>query len=46
MKKLFLLLFISTFSFAQNENRKFESCKKGDNSLEIKTSDGLYILKL
>ena len=46
MKKLFLLLFISTFSFAQNENRKFESFKKGNNSLEIKTSDGLYILKL
>ena len=46
MKKLFLLLFISTFSFAQNENRKFESFKKGNNSLEIKMSDGLYILKL
>ena len=45
MKKLFFLLFITTLSFAQNANRKFESFKKVSNGLEINTSDGLYIIK-
>ena len=45
MKKLLLLLFITSLSSAQNANRKFESFKKGNNALEIKTSDGLYIIK-
>ncbi|WP_395048975.1 TIM-barrel domain-containing protein [Flavobacterium sp.] len=45
MKKLFFLLFITSLSFAQNANRKFESFKKVNNSLEIKTSDGQYIIK-
>jgi alpha-glucosidase (family GH31 glycosyl hydrolase) len=45
MKKLFFLLFITSLSFAQNTNRKFESFKKGNNTLEIKTSDGQYIIK-
>jgi oligosaccharide 4-alpha-D-glucosyltransferase len=45
MKKLFFLLFITSLSFAQNTNRKFESFKKVNNALEIKTSDGLYIIK-
>jgi oligosaccharide 4-alpha-D-glucosyltransferase len=45
MKKLLLLLFITSLSFAQNANRKFESFKKVNNALEIKTSDGLYIIK-
>ena len=45
MKKLLFLLFITSLSFAQNTNRKFESFKKVNNALEIKTSDGLYIIK-
>lgn len=44
MKKIILLL-IPIFSFAQNANRKFESFKETNNSLEINVSDGLYILK-
>ena len=42
MKKLLLLLFISTISFAQNANRKFVSHQWKSNLLEIKTSDGFY----
>jgi len=45
MKKIFFLLFITSLSFAQNANRKFESFKKTNNALEIKTSDGQYIIK-
>jgi len=45
MKKLLFLLFITSFSFSQNASRKFESFKKGNNALEIKTSEGLYIIK-
>ncbi|MBX9807345.1 MAG: DUF4968 domain-containing protein [Flavobacteriaceae bacterium] len=45
MKKLFFLLFITSISFAQNANRKFESFKEGNNTLEINTSDGKYIIK-
>jgi oligosaccharide 4-alpha-D-glucosyltransferase len=40
MKKIFLFLLISSFSFAQNANRKFKSYKVVQNTLEIKTSDG------
>ena len=45
MKKIFLFLLISSFSFAQNANRKFESYKVVQNTLEIKTSDGQYFIK-
>ncbi|MBA4320975.1 MAG: glycosyl hydrolase, partial [Flavobacterium sp.] len=45
MKKLLFLLFITSLSFAQNANRKFESFKKLNNALEINTSDGQYIIK-
>ncbi|MCI4443590.1 MAG: hypothetical protein JHC39_08815, partial [Lentimicrobium sp.] len=45
MKKTFLLLFITSISFAQNANRKFESFKEVNNTLEINTSDGQYIIK-
>lgn len=45
MKQLFIFLLLSTFAFAQNTNRKYESYKKTNNTLEIKTSDGLYVLK-
>jgi oligosaccharide 4-alpha-D-glucosyltransferase len=45
MKKIFFLLFITSLSFAQNANRKFESYKKVNNTLEIVTSDGKYSIK-
>ncbi len=45
MKNLFFFLFITSISFAQNANRKFESFKKVNGTLEIKTSDGRYIIK-
>ena len=45
MKKLLLLLLITSISFAQNANRKYESYKKSNAFLEIKTSDGEYIIK-
>jgi oligosaccharide 4-alpha-D-glucosyltransferase len=45
MKKIFFLLFITSLSFAQNANRKFESYKESNNTLQINTSDGKYIIK-
>ena len=45
MKKLLFLLLLSSISFAQNANRKFEGFKKSANSLEIKTSEGTYFIK-
>ncbi|WP_445453781.1 TIM-barrel domain-containing protein [Flavobacterium sp. 25HG05S-40] len=45
MKKLLLLLLISTLSFAQNANRKYLSHTWKNNILEIKTSDGAYLIK-
>ena len=45
MKKIVFFLLISSFSFAQNANRKFESYKAVQNTLEIKTSDGIYYIK-
>lgn len=45
MKKIVLFLLLSSFSFAQNANRKFESYKVVQNTLEIKTSDGQYFIK-
>lgn len=45
MKKIILFLLISSFSFAQNANRKFENYKVVQNTLEIKTSDGQYFIK-
>jgi alpha-glucosidase (family GH31 glycosyl hydrolase) len=46
MKKLFLLLFLSTIGFAQNVNRKYISHQLNENVLEVKTSDGMYFLQL
>ncbi len=45
MRKLLLLLLISTISFAQNANRKYISHSFKNNILEIKTSDGQYRIK-
>jgi oligosaccharide 4-alpha-D-glucosyltransferase len=44
MKKIFLFLLISSVSFAQNASRKLENYTKTNNSLEINTSDGKYII--
>lgn len=46
MKKLFLLLFLSTIGFAQNVNRKYISHQLNENVLDIKTSDGMYFIQL
>jgi len=45
MKKLLLILLISSISFAQNANRKYISHIWKNNVLEIKTSDGYYLIK-
>ncbi|MDD5149943.1 MAG: DUF4968 domain-containing protein, partial [Flavobacterium sp.] len=45
MKKLLFLLFITSFSFSQTIDRKFESFKEVNNTLEINTSDGQYTIK-
>ena len=45
MKKLLVLLLITSFSFAQNANRNYLSHTWSKNVLEIKTSDGKYIIK-
>ena len=45
MKKLFLLLLLSSIGFAQNVNRKYLSHEWKDNVLEIKTSDGTYFIQ-
>lgn len=45
MKKLLLFLLLSGFSFAQNANRQYLSHKWKNNTLEIKTSDGYYLIK-
>lgn len=45
MKKLLVLLLITSFSFAQNANRKYLSHSWKNNILEIKTNDGVYLVK-
>jgi Alpha-glucosidases, family 31 of glycosyl hydrolases len=45
MKKLLLVLLISSISFAQNANRKYLSHSWKNNILEVKTSDGCYLIK-
>ncbi|MES2410584.1 MAG: TIM-barrel domain-containing protein [Bacteroidota bacterium] len=45
MKKLLLVLLISSVSFAQNESRKYLSHSWKNNVLEIKTSNGFYLIK-
>lgn len=42
MKKLLLILFITSVSFAQNTNRKYISHTWKNNILEVKTNDGMY----
>ncbi len=45
MKKNLLIILITTLSFAQNTNRKYISHTWKDKVLEIKTNDGLYLIK-
>ena len=45
MRKLLLLLLITTISFAQNASRKYISNTWKNNILEIKTNDGSYLIK-
>lgn len=45
MKKLLVLLILTTVSFAQNANRKYLSHSWKNNILEIKTNDGSYLIK-
>jgi len=45
MKKIFIVFFITTISFAQNANRKYISHQWKNNTLEIATSDGKYLIK-
>ena len=45
MKKIYILLFITSISFAQNANRKYLSHSWKNNILEVKTSDGSYLIK-
>jgi alpha-glucosidase (family GH31 glycosyl hydrolase) len=45
MKKLLFLLLITSLSFAQNANRKFKGFIENNNSFDIRTSDGMYLIK-
>ncbi|MEC4049159.1 TIM-barrel domain-containing protein [Flavobacterium sp. SUN046] len=45
MKKLLLLLLLSSVSFAQNADRKYLSHSWKNNTLEIQTTDGTYSIK-
>ncbi|MDN3678106.1 glycoside hydrolase family 31 protein [Flavobacterium paronense] len=45
MRKLLLLLLLTTISFAQNATRKYISHSWKNNILEIKTTDGAYLIK-
>ena len=45
MKNLLLVLLISSISFAQNTNRNYISHSLKNNILEVKTSDGFYLIK-
>ncbi|MCF6346829.1 MAG: DUF4968 domain-containing protein [Flavobacteriaceae bacterium] len=43
--KLYIFLFlITSISFAQNDKRVFKNFKKSENSFEINTNDGKYII--
>ena len=46
LKFLVTILYLSsTLLFSQNSNRIFESYHESENGIEIKTNDGLYIIK-
>jgi oligosaccharide 4-alpha-D-glucosyltransferase len=45
MKKLLLILLLSSVSFAQNSKRTFTSYQYKNNVLEVTTNDGKYLIK-
>ena len=45
MKKLFVLLFISSISFAQNADRKYINLSQTKEGFSIEVSDGNYFIK-
>lgn len=45
MKKIFFLLFITSLTFAQTIDREYKKFKKVNNTLEISTFYGQYIIK-
>ena len=44
MNRYILLFLITSVSFAQNNKRVFENFKEGENTFEISTNDGRYII--
>ena len=46
MKKILFLLLVTSISFSQNADRKYESNSLKDNILNIVTSDGTYYFKI
>jgi oligosaccharide 4-alpha-D-glucosyltransferase len=46
MKKLLVLLLITSAAFAQNTNRKYKSHKWQDNYLKVSVTDGDYYFKM
>lgn len=46
MKKLLVLLLLSSIAFAQNTNRKYKSHKWQDNYLKVSVTDGDYYFKM
>ena len=44
MKKLVLILLLSSFSFAQNAERKFIEIEKLSDGVSVTVSDGIYLI--
>ena len=45
MKKLLLLLLVTSISFAQNANRKFIESERIQDGFSVTVSDGVYVIK-
>lgn len=45
LKAIIFFILISVLSFAQNADRKFEKIIQNDNSIEVKVSDGKYLIQ-
>ena len=45
MKKILLFLLFTSVGFTQNANRKYLSHQFNANVLEVKTSDGMYLIQ-
>ncbi len=46
MKKIIVFLLITSFSFAQNANRKFEKATLKEGVLTVNTSEGDYLIRI